>query len=292
MRRPTGEPPPRRIKLVRFVDVLILIVSGFIAGMTIRGGGPMIALGSMIGVRLSMRTLYTPMLIVSCLVVLRVMLALRPRIRFNGPLMPSRHVLKAAAVGVLAMLLPLSPVLYAFGERLAFDNSVGTPVVLAQQPAGRRPAGVRAAESESSAVGRADPGSDRQDVAAAGRLSGIHGVDSLRGDRPLRAGVVAVRLAAVPLPVVFPITFALLALGPFIQIAGINTHIPTPWTFLRYVPLVGLARSPSRFAVLVMMGLSTLFALALVHVTSRYAEARPERRRMILAALRRCSSSS
>ena len=89
----------------------------------------------------------------------------------------------------------------------------------------------------------------------------------------------------VPLPVVFPITFALLALGPFIQIAGFNTHIPTPWTFLRYVPLVGMARSPSRFAVLVMMGLATLFALALVHVTSRYAEARPERRRLILAAV-------
>jgi hypothetical protein len=34
-----------------------------------------------------------------------------------------------------------------------------------------------------------------------------------------------------------------------------------------------------------MMGLATLFALALVHVTSRYAEARPERRRLILAAV-------
>ncbi len=101
VRRPTGEPQPRRIKLVRFVDVLIVIVGGFIAGMTIRGGGPMVALGSMIGVRLSMRTLYTPMLIVSCLVGLRLVLALRPRIRFNGPMMPSGSVLKAAAIGVL-----------------------------------------------------------------------------------------------------------------------------------------------------------------------------------------------
>ena len=88
VRRPTGEAPPRRIKLVRFVNMLDVVVGGFIAGMTIRGGGPMVALGTMIGVRLSMRTLYTPMLIVSCLVLLRVVLALRPRVHFSGTLIP------------------------------------------------------------------------------------------------------------------------------------------------------------------------------------------------------------
>ncbi len=80
------------------------------------------------------------------------------------------------------------------------------------------------------------------------------------------------RWRPVPLPVIFPITFALLALGPFIQVAGLNTHIPTPWALLRYVPIVGLARSPSRFAVIVIMGVSTLFALALVHITHHCAE--------------------
>ncbi len=270
---------------MRFVDVLILIVGGFIAGMTIRGGGPMIALGSMIGVRLSMRTLYTPMLIVSCLVLLRVILALRPRIHFNGSVMPSRHVLKAAAVGVLAMLLPLSPVLYAFGERLAFDNSVGTPVYWRSSPPG-----VDLLAFVLPNPNHALWGAPIQDLIV--RMSQRpDGYPEFTASIPY----VAIGLFVlawwrfgwrpVPLPVVFPITFALLALGPFIQIAGVNTHIPTPWTFLRYVPLVGLARSPSRFAVLVMMGLSTLFALALVHITSRYAEARPDRRRMILAAM-------
>lgn len=285
VRRPTGEPQPRRIKLVRFVDVLILIVGGFIAGMTIRGGGPMIALGSLIGVRLSMRTLYTPMLIVSCLVALRVVLALRPRIHFRGSPMPSRAVWKAAAVGVLAMLLPLSPVLYAFGERLAFDNSVGTPVYWRSSPPG-----VDLLAFVLPNPNHALWGAPIQDLIV--RLSERpDGYPEFTASIPYVAiGLFAVAWwlfgwRPVPLPVVFPITFALLALGPFIQIAGVNTHIPTPWALLRYVPLVGLARSPSRFAVLAMMGLATLFALALVHVTSRYAETRPERRRLILAAV-------
>jgi hypothetical protein len=285
VRRPTGEPQPRRIKLVRFVDVLLVIVAGFIAGMTIRGGGPMVALGSMIGVRLSMRTLYTPMLIVSCLVVLRVVLALRPRIHFNGPLMPSGPVLKAAAVGVLAMLLPLSPVLYAFGERLASDNSVGTPIYWRSSPPG----------VDLLAFVLPNPnhplwGAPIQDliVKLSERPDGYPEFTASIPYVAIGLFVLAWRRFGwrpVPLPVIFPITFALLALGPFIQVAGINTHIPTPWAFLRYVPIVGLARSPSRFSVLVMMGLSTLFALALIHITNKYAETRPERRRLILAAV-------
>ena len=45
-----------------------------------------------------------------------------------------------------------------------------------------------------------------------------------------------------------PAVFAAMALGPFVHVAGINTYIPGPWAVLRYVPVVGLARSPSRFA--------------------------------------------
>jgi hypothetical protein len=252
--------------------------------MTIRGGGPMTALGSMIGVRLSMRTLYTPMLIMSCLVVLRLVLALRPRIHFSGTLMPSRPVLKAAIVGVIAMLLPLSPVLYAFGERLAFDSGVGTPVYWRSSPPG----------VDLLAFVLPNPnhplwGAPIQDLIV--RLSQRpDGYPEFTATIPY----VAIGLFAlawwrfgwrpVPLPVIFPITFALLALGPFIQIAGLNTHIPTPWAFLRYVPIVGLARSPSRFAVIAVMGVAALFALALVHITNQYADARPARRRLILAA--------
>src|ERR671932_1253916 len=44
-----------------------------------------------------------------------------------------------------------------------------------------------------------------------------------------------------PIVLTFTVTFALLALGPFVKIAGINTSIPTPWALLRYVPVISLA---------------------------------------------------
>ena len=43
---------------------------------------------------------------------------------------------------------------------------------------------------------------------------------------------------------VVTIGFALLALGPFIYIAGVNTYIPGPWALLRYAPGFGLTRMP------------------------------------------------
>ena len=56
--------------------------------------------------------------------------------------------------------------------------------------------------------------------------------------------------------VAFTACFALLSLGPFVHVAGVNTYVIGPWALLRYVPIVGLARSPSRFAVVAALGLS------------------------------------
>jgi len=51
-----------------------------------------------------------------------------------------------------------------------------------------------------------------------------------------------------------------------------------PWSVLRYVPILGLVRSPGRFIVLATMCLAVLLAQALAHLGRRY----PERRRQIL----------
>jgi hypothetical protein len=75
--------------------------------------------------------------------------------------------------------------------------------------------------------------------------------------------------------VAFTIGFGLLALGPFVHVAGVNTYLPTPWTLLRYVPVIGEARMPSRFGILMMMGLAVLFALALAAVANRDRRRRP-----------------
>jgi hypothetical protein len=73
-------------------------------------------------------------------------------------------------------------------------------------------------------------------------------------------------------------SFGLLALGPFVHVAGVNTFVPGPWALLRYVPIVGLARTPSRFSVVMMLGVAVLLAAALSWVTARL----PRHRRLIL----------
>jgi hypothetical protein len=73
--------------------------------------------------------------------------------------------------------------------------------------------------------------------------------------------------------------FALLALGPFVQIGGINTEVPTPWALLRYAPVVGSARMPARFIAVMTMGFSVLLAFGLASLTSRF----PARRTLVLS---------
>jgi hypothetical protein len=77
------------------------------------------------------------------------------------------------------------------------------------------------------------------------------------------------------------IMFGLLALGPFVNVAGINTFVPGPWALLRYVPLVGLAHTPARFAIVMMLAGAVMFAAALDWLGRRY----PARRRAMLATV-------
>jgi hypothetical protein len=74
--------------------------------------------------------------------------------------------------------------------------------------------------------------------------------------------------------------FAALALGPFVHVGGVNTYVPGPWALLRYVPIVNLTRMPGRFAIVVALTVSVLFAMALRAIGDRW----PRRRRVILAA--------
>ena len=72
--------------------------------------------------------------------------------------------------------------------------------------------------------------------------------------------------------------FALMSLGPFVYLAGVNTYIPTPWALLRYLPLIGEARMPSRMAIVATMAVAVMFAGALSTWTARV----PRRRGWIL----------
>ena len=76
---------------------------------------------------------------------------------------------------------------------------------------------------------------------------------------------------------ILTIGFAALALGPFVLVGGVNTYVPGPWALLRYVPVIGLARMPTRFAIVAALGLALLLAGALVAIGTRW----PARRKAI-----------
>jgi hypothetical protein len=63
--------------------------------------------------------------------------------------------------------------------------------------------------------------------------------------------------------------FAVLTLGPFLSVGGVNTHVPLPWYLLGHLPLLGAASTPTRFAAVMMLGLTVLFGLALAALANR-----------------------
>ncbi len=70
------------------------------------------------------------------------------------------------------------------------------------------------------------------------------------------------------------VAFGLMTMGPFIHVVGMNTYIPTPWTLLRYLPVISDARMPSRMAIVATMAVAMLFAAALSAWTTRAGKAR------------------
>jgi hypothetical protein len=83
----------------------------------------------------------------------------------------------------------------------------------------------------------------------------------------LMAALLGLHLAGGSAPrfwVAFAAFFAALSIGPFLTIGGHATYVPGPWAVLRFLPGIGMVRSPSRFAVLVILGL----AMCLAHLAA------------------------
>jgi hypothetical protein len=78
--------------------------------------------------------------------------------------------------------------------------------------------------------------------------------------------------------VVLALVFSVLAAGPFLRVAGVDTGLPLPWALLRYVPILSNARIPGRAIVVVALAVAMLFAFALTTL-------RPWARVAVLAAL-------
>jgi hypothetical protein len=272
--RRSAEAPAVATLLRRSLDILLVVLASFIAGMALRGGGPVMFLG----VRFSLRTLYTPVLALSVLVALRVAIALRPRFEFRREAWSST-VLRSVLAGVVVTTVILSPVLYAFGERYWSGQAQMPPTYWRSSPPGVDLVALVMPNPNHPLWGEPM----RQAIIAWSRRS--DGFPEFVGALPWVAlGVIAFgwwrrgwKVTGIRAPL--SLLWVLLALGPFIHIAGVNTLVPTPWTLLRYVPVISLIRSPSRFVVVVTLIVALFFGMALAHICQRA----PARRRIILS---------
>jgi hypothetical protein len=255
------------------LDVVIVALAVLIAGLHFTGRGSV----RIASISISMRTLYTPVLILTMLVVIRILLTIRARLAWV-PLPSPTQSLRAAAAAVLVACVLLSPTLYAVTVRVAQGRMVSAPVMWRSSPPGvdlasfalPNPNHALAPEAMKNWLS-ARPGRFEEQVASL----------SLVGMLVIGLAWWSAKFRPSRFWLAITLGFGLLALGPFIQVAGINTYIPTPWTFLRYVPLIGAARMPSRFAVVTLLGFCVIFAAALAALTRR----QPERRRLILGVV-------
>lgn len=259
-------PRDARLRAVPWtLDVLLFCVAGLVFSMVISGGWQFTILGRVT----SMRSLYTPVLALTLLAVARVACAYRPTVlRVDRASVLQFLRLGTATVVVAAALL--SPVLYAFGLRVADGRWDRDRVFWRSSPEG----------VDLAAFVLPNPNHPLAPDAPREWLTS-------RADAYLEnvASLTFVALATVfvawrtgwRIPRLWggmAVAFGMLALGPFLHVAGVDTHVPGPWAFLRYVPIIGLARTPARFSIVLMLAVAVLFAGALCWLGRRWPQYR------------------
>jgi hypothetical protein len=248
--------------LTQALDLLSVCVAGLILALLAGDGWQFAFLGRVVRIR----TVYTPLLILTLLLVARVGLQYRPILR---PLARERlsfgFRLSAAAIAVAAALM--SPLLFAVSQNLQQGQFVRPPILWRSSPPGVDLAAWVVPNPNHPLA----PEALREWLAHLSHDGYLENVASV----PLVVlGVIGLaiwRRKTVPvIPFALAVGFGLLALGPFVRVAGLDTHVPGPWALLRYVPLIELARSPSRFAIFAMVGVAGLFAWALATLVRQH----------------------
>jgi hypothetical protein len=261
-RRPRA---PSRV-LVRAIDAVALLLIALTAWIALTGG----TVVSIAGLRVGLRSTNTPILLTALLVAVRLPLglSLRPSIREG---FSRRAWADHAGVAMLAAAALLLPFIHAVATRMAEGEMVSPPTYWRSSPKGV------------DALAFLMPNPNHQLFGASAhewlqreRADGFaENAAALTMVAPIVIALGFRRFRALPPRWTFLAAFfALLALGPFVWVGGWNTRIPTPWALLRYVPGIGLVRSPSRFAVVVIMAVAVLFALALTALQRRYPRGR------------------
>ena len=253
------------------VDVLLALLALAIVGIHWMAGGD-VRVG---GMHIEMHTLYTPVLVLTMLVVVRAWLAVRVAIAMR-PVERIAPRIRAGAAAVAAAVVLLSPALYTLAARSMAGRMVTAPVRWRSSAPGVDLVDFVLPNPNHPLTPRAireflerQPGHAGENVASLPLVV-------------LAVIVIAWRIARFRPDrtwVVVTLAFASFTVGPFLRVAGVETLVPTPWTFLRYVPVLGEARMPSRFSVMVLLGVTAIFASALAALGRQM----PQTRRRMLA---------
>jgi hypothetical protein len=264
------EAPPAPIRWT--LDLMLISLVGLIIGLLLGRSSRL----EVWGISVSVRGLYTPVLLLTIVGLARIFVEVRPHVQLPAP----RFALAPLTTMVIAMLScagPLSPVLYGLGEGIVDGRYVSAPTFWRSSPRG-------------------------VDLLRFFEFNPNHWIQRWIDDRQINAPVdLGEYTAALGLTSLLVISvavwragyrprigwigltalFAALGLGPFVFIGGMNTYIPGPWALLRYAPIIGSARMPSRFTVVAALGVAVLLAGALAALGRRY----PARRRAIAVAV-------
>jgi hypothetical protein len=251
---------------IRALDTLLVCLTGLVTALLFRQGWQFVFLGHIVRVR----TVYTPLLLLTTLLTIRIGLYYRPFLP-PGTRYRATFVLRVAAVAGLVAGALMSPLLLAVGEQVQSDRFERPKIFWRSSPPGIDLL-AWVAPNPNHPLAPASIGEWLSHVTRDGYIENVASI-------PLVVlAVIAFALAhgwrppAAPLAIT--IGFGLLALGPFVRIVGTDTHVPGPWALLRYLPIVGLARSPSRFSILVMLGVAAAMAGALHAIVLRRPAAR------------------
>jgi hypothetical protein len=251
---------PRVARLRWRIDIFTVVLLSTSAMILLSGGGVLVLAGQ----RVSMTTVYTPMLVVAMLVVVRMALTVRPRWvgpRISYPLFSPRVV----GPTLVACVIPLLPLLDAMRAGEADASWLWPKVFWRSSPPGVDALAFILPNPHHALFGNwsarwlaSRPNGFGENVASISFVALITIVAAYFFYR-FRRGRVWLLICAA---------FTWLALGPFIVIGGFNTHMLTPWALLRYLPIIGGARMPARFVIVVLLGVALLFAMALKRITT------------------------
>jgi hypothetical protein len=266
----SGEPAkPAPLGVRRGVEAAIA-AAAVATGLILATGGFEFRL---LGVTVKAYTLYTPVLALTLLCLCRTLLGIRRRVRFHAAL-PWRRAALGLAGAALGCVLPLLPFFVALRARMADGGRFHAPILWRSSPAGVDLASLFAPNPNSPFVRQwlrpwfeHHSGGFAENVASLTFVGlAVIAVAVWRyGFRPSRRWVA------------LSVFFGLLALGPFVHVAGVNTFVPGPWAFLRYVPILASARMPARFAAPMMMAFAIVFAQSLAFIADRH----PSRRTLV-----------